>query len=96
MQKVASRLDDGVYIVVVRPPSHASIVQLIDPTGAIVDQVAQSGQVVALAGLGPDLEVRALAADGRVIASCPPASGPGYECTRTNLGRQSDTTVPSG
>ena len=45
---------------------------MIDSNGEVVDRVAASGGLVALAGLGPDLNVQALSADGAIIAECPP------------------------
>jgi len=55
--------------------------------------VTASGGLVALAGLGADLNVQALATDGAIIAECPPngvtIDGITYVCTVA-----SDATIP--
>ncbi len=85
MQLVSGRLTEQVSVVVVLPPSDATAVQLTDSTGVVVDRVEPSGRLVALAGVGPDLTVQALSADGLVIAACPPDGvvheGITYSCT---------------
>jgi hypothetical protein len=72
MQLASRNLTDGVSVVVVMPPPNTTLVRLIDSNGEVVDRVAASGGLVALAGLGPDLNVQALSADGAIIAECPP------------------------
>lgn len=48
------------------------MVRLTDGSGKVVDEIAPSGGLVALAGLSSDLTVEAVAADGTVVAACPP------------------------
>ena len=72
MQLAARNLTEGVSVVVVVAPPNAAQVRLIDSTGDVVDRVMSTGGMVALAGLGPDLTVQAVADDGSVIAECPP------------------------
>jgi hypothetical protein len=85
MQLVGRKLTDGVSLVVVMPPPHATVVRLIDSTGEVVDQVTPTDRIVALAGLGADLTPEALSADGVVLAACPPDGvvhdGITYQCT---------------
>ncbi|HVR31097.1 MAG TPA: hypothetical protein VMS74_00130 [Acidimicrobiia bacterium] len=72
MQLASRNLTEGVSVVVVVPPPNATLVRLIDSTGEVVDRVTTTGGIVALAGLGPDLNVQAIAEDGGAIAECPP------------------------
>lgn len=85
MQLAARNLTEGVSVVVVMPPSDTTLVQLDDSTGEVVDRVTSSGGLVALAGLGSDLTVQAVSADGAIIAECPPdgvtISGITYVCS---------------
>jgi hypothetical protein len=72
MQLASRNLTDGVSVVVVMPPPETTLVRLIDSTGEVVDRVTSRGGLVALAGLGSDLTVQAVSADGSIIAECPP------------------------
>lgn len=73
MGLAARESTESISIFVVTPPTDAEVVRITDGAGEIVDEVASSEGLVALAGLGPDLTPQAIAADGSVIASCPPA-----------------------
>ena len=85
MQLASRNLTEGVSVVVVMPPSDTTLIQLVDSTGKVVDRVTSSGGLVALAGLGFDLTVQAVSADGAIIAECPPdgvtVGGIAYVCT---------------
>ena len=93
IQLGSRNLTDGISVVVVLPPSDAAVVRLADSTGAAVDRVAPLGGLVALAGLGSDLTVEAISADGLVLAACPPDgvvhNGITYPCTLA-----SDAVIP--
>jgi hypothetical protein len=93
MQLASRNLTQELTVVVVRPPPDASLVRLIDSTGEVVDRVEASGGLVALAGLGADLNVQAISADGAILAECPPdgvtLGGVNYVCTIA-----SDAAVP--
>jgi hypothetical protein len=85
MQLASRNLTDRVSVVVVMPPPDTTLVRLIDSTGGLVDWVTSSGGLVALAGLGSDLTVQAVSADGAILAECPPdgvtLGGITYVCT---------------
>lgn len=89
MRMLSSNWTDGVSIMVVLPPSDTAIVRLVDSTGLVVDEVAPSDRLVAVAGLGRDLTVEAFSRDGVVIAECPPdgvvRDGVVYSCTPTSI-----------
>lgn len=93
MQLASRNLTEELTVVVVMPPPETSLVRLIDSTGEVVDRVRASGGLVALAGLGADLNVQAVSADGAVLAECPPdgvtLGGVNYVCTLA-----SGATVP--
>ena len=93
MQLASRNLTQALTVVVVMPPPDASLVRLIDSTGEVVDRVEASGGLVALAGLGADLNVQAISADGAILAECPPdgvtLGGVNYVCTIA-----SDAAVP--
>jgi len=72
MQLASRNLTERISVVVVMPPPDATLVQLIGSTGEVVDRVTASSGLVALAGLGSDLTVQAVSADGVIIAECPP------------------------
>lgn len=99
MGLVARNLTETVSLVVVAPPSDASKVRLTDGSGEVVDEVAASGRLVALAGLGAKLTVEAVAADGTVIAACPPdgvlIDGVLFECTLAADAIVPVTTIPT-
>lgn len=84
MGLAARESTESISIFVVTPPIDAELVRLTDGP-EIVDEVASSKGLVALAGLGPDLTPQAIAADGSVIATCPPAGvlieNVVFECT---------------
>lgn len=88
----------GISVLVVIPPPEAVAVRLVDASGAVVDEVASSDGLVALAGLGSDLTVEAVDAGGAVIAACPPEGvlieGVVFECTLAADASVPTTTVP--
>lgn len=97
---IAARvLTETVSLVVVDPPSDTVTVRLTDGSGKVVDEVAPSGGLVALAGLNSELTVEALAADGTVVAACPPDSvlieGVLFECTLAAGATTPVTTIPT-
>ena len=93
MSLASRNLTDEISVVVVMAPPDTAVLRLIDSNGEVVDRVTSSGGLVALAGLGADLNVQALAADGAIIAECPPSGvvidGITYVCTIA-----SDATIP--
>jgi hypothetical protein len=66
-----------------------SLIRLIDSTGEVVDRVGPSGGLVALAGLGAELNVQATSADGVTLGGanfvCTIASGATVPITTTTL-----------
>ena len=90
----------GLSVFVVIPPSEAVAVRLMDAQGDVVDELASSDGLVALAGPGSDLTVEAVDADGSVIAACPPEGvlidGVVFECTLAPDASVPSTTVPAG
>ena len=72
MGLVARESSGSIAIFVLAPPTDAELVRLTDGASETVDEVASSEGLVALAGLGADLTPQAIAADGSVIATCPP------------------------
>jgi hypothetical protein len=60
-------LTEGVSIVVVDPPTDATVVRLVDGWGELVDEVVPSDGLVALAGFGSDLTAEAVANDGTLL-----------------------------
>jgi hypothetical protein len=98
---LASReLTEDLSVVIVVPPSDAAVVRLTDGSGAVVDEVAPSGGLVALAGLGADLTAEAVGLDGAVVASCPPEGvlieGIHFQCTLAPGASVPVTTIPTG
>jgi hypothetical protein len=73
MGLAARESNERISIVVVTPPTDTQLVRLTDGAAEVVDEVASSEGLVALAGLGSDLTPQAISADGSVIATCPPA-----------------------
>jgi hypothetical protein len=99
MGLMARNLTDTVSLIVVDPPSEATKVRLIDGSGEVVDEVAWSGGLVALAGLSARLTVEAVDADGNVIAACPPdgvpIDGVIFACTLAADAIVPVTTIPT-
>lgn len=95
----ARNLTETVSLVVVDSPSNAVTIRLTDDSGVVVDEVDLSGGLAALAGLGSDLTVEAVAADGTVVAACPPEGvvieGIGFECTLAADATIPVTTIPT-
>jgi len=85
MGLLARESNERISIVVVTPPADAELVRLTDGAAEVVDEVAPSEGLVALAGLGSDLSPQAISADGSVIATCPPTGAliedVVFECT---------------
>jgi 2-keto-3-deoxy-galactonokinase len=99
MGLAARNLTETVSLVVVDPPSDAVRVRLTDGSGKVVDEVVSSDGLVALAGLSSDLTVEAVAADGTVVAACPPdgvlIEGFLFECTLAADATIPVTTIPA-
>src|SRR5690606_29156346 len=66
----------GLSVFVVIPPSEAVAVRLMDAQGDVVDELASSDGLVALAGPGSDRNVQEADAGGAGIAACPPEGVP--------------------
>lgn len=97
---LASReVTEDLSVAVVVPPSDAAVVRLTDGSGLVLDEVIPSGDLIALAGLGTDLTVEAVDADGAVIAACPPEGvlieGMLFECTLAPGATVPSTTIPA-
>ncbi|MEX0864446.1 MAG: hypothetical protein WD269_06170 [Acidimicrobiia bacterium] len=92
-------LTESVSIVVVDPPSDATVVRLVDGSGELVDEVVPSDGLVALAGFGSDLTAEAVANDGTVVAACPSTGvlveGVIFECTPAADATVPVTTIPT-
>jgi len=99
MGLAARNLTETVSVVVVAPPSDTVTVRLADGSGKVVDEVAPSDGLVALAGLSSDLTVEAVAADGTVVAACPPdgvlIEDVSFECTLAADATIPVTTIPA-
>jgi hypothetical protein len=99
MGLAARNLTETVSLVVVDPPSDTVTVRLTDGSGKVVDEVAPSGGLMALAGLSSELTVEAMAADGTVLAACPPdgllIEGVLFECTLAAGATIPVTTIPT-
>lgn len=99
MGLAARNLTETVSIVVVAPPPDTAEVRLTDGSGKVVDAVAPSDGLVAVAGLSSDLTVEAVAAAGTVVAACPPdgvlIEGVSFECTLAADATIPATTIPT-
>lgn len=98
MGLVSREVTEDLSVLVVVPPLTAAIVRLVDGSGSVVDEVAPSGGLVALAGLGSDVTAEAVSVDGAVVAACPPdgvlIEGVLFECTLASGASVPSTTTP--